>query len=181
MSSGLDSKRRINLEADGELPELIEAEAGELLYCTQCGAINPANARFCRKCGHSLEEQEADVIGLQDLVRAKRKKAQASERPHSPLASVILQVITLLSVAWLGLTALVMDQVSALIPIVLAWFLVEAVRNDSKKGITPERAVVGVLTAAAAALLRTAALFYGQGGAIILLMLGWFLTEAVRS
>lgn len=181
MSSGLDPKRRINLEADGELPELIEAEAGELLYCTQCGTINPANARFCRKCGYSLEEQEADVVGLQDLVRAKQKKAQSPERPHSPLAAVILQVITLFSVAWLGLMALTTNQAPALIPIVLAWFLVEAVRNGSKKGVTPERAVVGAFTVAATALLGVAALFYGQGGVIIMLMLGWFLIEAVRS
>ncbi len=180
MSRKLDPKRHLRLEADGELPEPIEVEAGELLYCTQCGTLNSSDARFCRKCGCSLEEQEADVVGLADLVRARRKKAQANEHPHSPAALVTLQVVTMLSLVWLMLVALSTDQSAALIPIVLAWFLVEAVRS-SKKIFTAGQAVVGVLTVLMLALTGTLALISWQIGAVVLVMLVWFLIEAVRS
>ncbi|MCS6870063.1 MAG: zinc ribbon domain-containing protein [Anaerolineae bacterium] len=180
-SSASDSERRIRLEADGELPELIEQEAGELLYCTQCGMVNSERARFCRRCGASLEEQEADVISLENLRQAKRKKAQFAERLGSPMTSAVLQVITLLGVAWLGLAALVTNQGSAIIPILLSWFLTEAVRSGSKKGVTVERAAVGIVTELIVALLSTVALVYEQAGVLLVLMVARFLVEAVRS
>jgi ribosomal protein L40E len=117
-----ERKWRARLGDDGELPELIEHEAGEPLYCTQCGALNPSNARFCHKCGYSLEEQAADVIGLSALVRTERKKVQPAERRHNALASALLQIISMASLTVLGGAAIMMNQGAALIPIVLAWF-----------------------------------------------------------
>ncbi|PJF36335.1 MAG: hypothetical protein CUN49_06045 [Candidatus Thermofonsia Clade 1 bacterium] len=175
-----DRKLGLRLEADGELPDLAALEVGELLYCTQCGTINPANARFCRKCGDSLEEQQAESIGLATLTQAKRKKAQPSGSQHNAFALATLQVITMFSLGLLSMTALVFEQAAALIPIILAWFLTEAVRQSSHKGISIGRAVVSVFTILLVAFLGMGALVFGQGGAIILLMLAWFLIEAVR-
>lgn len=181
MTNKPDTQQSVRLAADGELPDAIEMAAGELLYCTQCGAVNPANARFCRKCGYSLEEQEADVVGLANVAQAKRKQADAAEQPYHPVASAILQIITMLSLGWLALAALITMQPAALIPIFLAWFLTEIARNQSKKGITFERAVVGIVTALLVALIGSSALFFGQGSVIVLLMVGWVLIEAIRS
>jgi ribosomal protein L40E len=176
-----DRKWRAQLSDDGELPELIEQAAGEPLYCTQCGALNPSQARFCHKCGHSLEEQAADVVGLSALVQAGRKKAQPAERRHNALASALLQIVSMAGLTGLGAAALVMDQSAALIPIVLAWFLTEVVRQSSGKGVTVERALVGGFTVLLVASLGVTALIMGQGGALVLLMIGWFLIEAVRA
>ncbi len=176
-----DAQRRARLGDDGELPELIEAQAGELLYCTQCGTVNPADARFCRKCGHSLEEQEADMVGLESYREGKRKHAQQAEKRHSAAGAAVLQIMTMLSVAGVGITALVMGQGAALIPIVLAWFLIEAVRSSSEKVMTADRVVLGIFTVLLVSGLGITALVMSQGAAIILLMLGWFLIEAIRS
>jgi len=176
-----DRKWRAQLSDDGELPELIEQAAGEPLYCTQCGALNPSQARFCHKCGYSLEEQAADVIGLSALVQAERKKAQSAERRHNALASALLQIVSMVGLTGLGAAALVMNQSAALIPIVLAWFLTETVRQSSGKGVTVERALVGGFTVLLVASLGVTALIMGQGGALVLLMIGWFLIEAVRA
>jgi ribosomal protein L40E len=176
-----DRKWRAQLSDDGELPDLIEQEAGEPLYCTQCGALNSSQARFCHKCGHSLEEQAADVVGLSALVQAGRKKAQSAERRHNALASALLQIVSMAGLTGLGAAALVMDQSAALIPIVLAWFLTEVVRQSSGKGVTVERALVGGFTVLLVASLGVTALIMGQGGALVLLMIGWFLIEAVRA
>ena len=176
-----ERKWRAQLSDDGELPELIEQAAGEPLYCTQCGALNPSQARFCHKCGHSLEEQAADVVGLSALVQAGRKKAQPAERRHNALASALLQIVSMAGLTGLGAAALVMDQSAALIPIVLAWFLTEVVRQSSGKGVTVERALVGGFTVLLVASLGVTALIMGQGGALVLLMIGWFLIEAVRA
>jgi len=176
-----DRKWRAQLSDDGELPELIEQAAGEPLYCTQCGALNASQARFCHKCGYSLEEQAADVIGLSALMQAERKKAQSAERRHNALASALLQIISMVSLTGLGAAALIMNQSAALIPIVLAWFLTEAVRQSSGKGVTAERALIGIFTVLLVASLGVTALIMGQGGALVLLMIGWFLIEAVRA
>ena len=176
-----ERKWRAQLSDDGELPELIEQAAGEPLYCTQCGALNPSQARFCHKCGHSLEEQAADVVGLSALVQAGRKKAQPAERRHNALASALLQIVSMAGLTGLGAAALVMDQSAPLIPIVLAWFLTEVVRQSSGKGVTVERALVGGFTVLLVASLGVTALIMGQGGALVLLMIGWFLIEAVRA
>jgi ribosomal protein L40E len=175
------AKKRARLGDDGELPELIEAQAGELLYCTQCGTVNPADSRFCRKCGHSLEEQEADMIGLENLREGKRKHAEQEEKRHNAAGAVVLQIITMLSVAGLGITALVMEQGAALIPIILAWFLTETVRASSRKGITTDRVIIGIFTILLVCGLGLTALVMSQGAAIILLMLGWFLIETIRA
>lgn len=176
-----DRKWRAQLGDDGELPELIEQEASEPLYCTQCGTLNPSNARFCHKCGYSLEEQAADIVGLPASAQAKRKKEQMVERQHHALASAILQIVTMISLVGLGMVALVMEQSEALIPIVLAWFLTEATRQSSKRGVTIERAFVGVFTVLLVGALGASALVFGHGDAIILLMLAWFLIESVRA
>lgn len=176
-----DTQRRARLGDDGELPELIEAQAGELLYCTQCGTVNPVNSRFCRRCGHSLEEQEADMIGLESYRESKRKHAEQEEKRHNAAGAAVLQIITMLSVAGLGATALVTDQGAALIPIILAWFLTEAARASSKKVMTADRAIIGIFTVLLVSGLGATALFVSEGAAIILLMLGWFLIEAIRA
>ncbi len=176
-----DAKKRARLGDDGELPELIEAQAGALLYCTQCGTVNPADSRFCRKCGHSLEEQEADMIGLEHLRDGKRKHTEQEKKPHNAAGAAVLQIITMSSVAGLGVTALVMEQGAALIPIILAWFLTETVRASSDKGITVDRVIIGIFTVLLVCGLGVTALVMGQGAAIILLMLGWFLIEAIRA
>jgi hypothetical protein len=176
-----DRKWRAQLSDDGELPDLIVQEAGEPLYCTQCGALNPSQARFCHKCGYSLEEQAADIVGLSALMQAGRKKARSAERQRNALASALLQIISMASLTGLGAAALVMNQSAALIPIVLAWFLTEVVRQSGSKDVTVERALVGIFTVLLVASLGVTALVMGQGSALILLMVGWFLIEAVRA
>ncbi|MBO9308242.1 MAG: zinc ribbon domain-containing protein [Chloroflexi bacterium] len=176
-----DRKWRVQLSDDGELPELIEHEAGEPLYCTQCGALNPSQARFCHKCGYSLEEQAADVAGLPALVQAKRKKAKSAERRHNAFASTLLQIVSMASLIGLGAAALVTNQSAALISVMLAWFLTEVVRQSSDKGVTVERALVGIFTVLLVTGLGVTALVMGQGSALIFLMIGWFLVEIVRA
>jgi ribosomal protein L40E len=177
-----DRKWRAQLSDDGELPELIEQAAGEPLYCTQCGALNPSQARFCHKCGHSLEEQAADVVGLSALVQAGRKKAQPAERRHNALASALLQIVSMAGLTGLGAAALVMDQSAALIPIVLG--MVSHRRssvNRAAKASQRNARSSAVSLCCWSPALGVTALVMGQGSAVILLMFGWFLIEAVRA
>jgi pSer/pThr/pTyr-binding forkhead associated (FHA) protein len=37
------------------------------LYCTQCGHRNPRDARFCAKCGHSLQEDSTATFSPVEL------------------------------------------------------------------------------------------------------------------
>lgn len=180
MPDKLDAKQFVRLTADGELPDVIEMAAGDPLYCTQCGAINPANARFCRRCGYSLEEQEADVVGLANAAQVKPKQADAAKQQHSPLASAILQIVTRLSLSWLIFAAMVTSQHNALIPIFLAWFLTEIARNHSKKSVTVEHSAVGIVTLLTFALIGGSALFSEQGGVVAMLMVTWVLIEVWR-
>jgi ribosomal protein L40E len=84
MNASDPRRKRTILTEDGELRDVYdEAEAPapqtELIYCNQCGTSNSSTAKFCRKCGHSLLEQEADVVGT-EFYNAPENKGKKGKR-----------------------------------------------------------------------------------------------------
>jgi F0F1-type ATP synthase assembly protein I len=177
----------------------IISEDGELaigaahLYCTRCGAANPSNSNFCRKCGHSLEDQEAEMMGIPDLPHAVRGvKAKADQQQvvtpeevhKSVVAATLIQIFTMLAVAGMGITAFVMgggDSWPAAIPIFIAWFLVEGVRGKKRLRAEVGYAISTILTVLLVCGLAITALTMNQAAAVIPIMIGWFLIEGIRS
>jgi len=58
------------------------------MFCPYCGSFNRAGAVFCKKCGHSLKEEEViiDPMGVLGQEESREEKASATsyDRPHIP-------------------------------------------------------------------------------------------------
>lgn len=177
----------------------IISEDGELaigaahLYCTRCGAANPSDSNFCRKCGHSLEDQEAEMMGVPDLRQAasgaksktdRQAEADPEETHRSVTAAALIQIFTMLSVAGMSITSFVMsggDSWPAAIPIFIAWFLVEGVRGSKRNRASVGYAISTILTVLLVCGLAITALVMNQAVAVIPIMIGWFLIEGIRA
>lgn len=192
-------QRRTILTEDGELHDVDDSEmqpAPE--YCTRCGTANPPESRFCRKCGHSLEEQAADVLGMTSRSSRKskhdrlavededalpaRRRAVAEETP-SHASAAAAQILSMLMVVVMGITALVHAggiHAGALIPIAIGWISVEAMRS-STKALTDSQAAVRAMTSLLVMVLVLAAIIGNATGAVIPIMIGWVSIEGIRS
>src|SRR5262245_13628287 len=66
MSASKQSRKRTVLTEDGELRDDVSIDAAPIsaetapLFCIHCGSPNRSEARFCRKCGQPLEDQDVD-------------------------------------------------------------------------------------------------------------------------
>ncbi len=49
------------------------------MYCTRCGHRNPADARFCSKCGHALQDETTVTLSPTDI------EDETGEDIHLPL------------------------------------------------------------------------------------------------
>jgi hypothetical protein len=193
----METKRQRDLLGeDGELRQALDADSqAEPIYCTRCGTPNPARARYCRKCGHSLEEQEAEMIGLpskdlRELAKAKNDARQAAARlathpesERSASSAAVAQVMTMLCVAGMAIAAIVSrrgEAAPAVVPLIIGWFLVEAVRGEGRRRMDPGRAIVTIFTVMIVAGIFIGTVVTGQWPVTVPLIIGWFLIEAVR-
>lgn len=189
-------QRRTILTEDGELRDAAdESEGLEPVFCTRCGTANPPESLYCRKCGHSLEEQAADVLGMKNYARSTAKGKHdrlALEEPDaeperapsrtdgaSHTNAAVAQIITMLLVAGMGITALIMHSGEALIPIAIGWISVEAIHGGNRP-ISAPQALVRIFTLGLVAALCITALIMGSAVATIPLMIGWISIEAIR-
>lgn len=194
MSKG---QRRTILSEDGELREAADdADSLEPVYCTRCGTANPPESAYCRKCGHSLEEQAADVLGMKNFGRAGLKgkhdrlameevddtpvRAPAKAEPTTSANAAVAQIMTMLLVAGMGITALIMQSGEALIPIAIGWISVEAIHGGNR-AISSAQALVRIFTLLLVAALTITALITMNAVATIPLMIGWIAIEGIRN
>lgn len=178
------SKRRRLIGEDGELTAASDAE---VLYCSRCGTANAPDSNFCRKCGHSLEDQEAEMMGVPGRAGAssaqktkhdlhREMEQEEREDPHTNVA--VVQVLNTLFALGMGITAFVTEQSAAIIPIAVAWLGVEAIRGN--RPLSSAQAAAQTLTALIVMGLSIAALVTGNGAAIIVLMVLWVALTAIR-
>jgi hypothetical protein len=207
-------QKRMQLENDGELSELVGLDNmldvrpdDEPIYCTRCGTPNPSDSRFCRKCGRSLAEQEAEMIGIpardarnrastapDDHQKAKnaRQRSQAeggsARNPTGDGLRATLSIITMMCVAGMAITAFVTQgglYAAASIPLFIAWFLIEGLRNAGRyrANLTPSMALISAFTTlAVTGMFITAIVVGGSTGAAITIpiLIGWVLIEGIR-
>ena len=126
----------------GEDGELLEAaptsdHSAAPIYCTQCGAGNRAESRFCRTCGQSLDEQ---ILAPENQYLPARKSKLLIEnrqdssgyRPENQLATVgwvAVEIVTMVMMTGI-IIALAVTRQGSSIPVVLGvWFLVALLRR----------------------------------------------------
>lgn len=198
--SARKGESRTILTEDGELRESAEdAAALEPEFCTRCGTPNPPQSLYCRKCGHSLEEQAADVLGMANYRQPGSKgkhdrlaqeddeapaRARADDKITSRTHTAVAQIMTMLGVAGMAITALVTsnrfpEHGVALLPIAIAWISIEGVRSGHRPMHVSE-ALVSIFTMLIVVALTVVALVTGNGVAVIPLMIGWLSIEAIR-
>jgi hypothetical protein len=134
------------LTDDGELqdvhgtPEPREAP----VFCIHCGTANRTEARYCRNCGRSLEDQEidADLPEVQAVpgARSKNKRLTAQKGEHSgrPFSipamtpfGLVLELATLIVVSGLIYFVVTSGVAWLAVVILIAWFMIVAARNGA--------------------------------------------------
>ncbi|GAB4552489.1 MAG: hypothetical protein OHK0023_20580 [Anaerolineae bacterium] len=178
------------LESDGELSESALA-APEPLYCNECGSPNMPNARFCRKCGHNLEEQEADMVGIASrrLVKSKNEAQEAAAEVvrNSGRNAALLQLFTMMFVGAMSITGLVAAGGTTggmVLFVLLAWFLVELARSEARGKMTVEYVFTSIITMSFVTGMVITAFVAADGnssGIGVVILLAWFLVELVRA
>jgi hypothetical protein len=175
------------------------------IYCTNCGTANLGDAKYCRSCGKALALQEmknppparkTSASRQEDrapLPGVKRKNEEYYETAMQPEARsgvawlAALRFWTMLMLGGVIVTALVINGGASawvLIPTLIAWFLVEAVRGDGHRNMGFSAFWAEMLTSVmmASASIVAIVLNGGQSAwAIIPIMIAWFLVSAVRS
>ncbi len=46
------------------------------MYCTRCGHRNPADSRFCAKCGHPLQDETTVTLAQQEIEEESGEEVQ---------------------------------------------------------------------------------------------------------
>lgn len=205
-------ERRTILTEDGELQDLDSLlhdpePAAEPVYCTRCGTPNATDANYCRKCGKSMQEQMAYTADASRLEgRTKRKndedsrplhvvgininQARKTESAMHPTEmnfwSMAQRLITLVFVAAMVITSFIPfehggNSSPAALLVLLAWFLVEAVRNDKNRHANFYSTVAEGITMLFVSGIVITSFVFGQGLLALFVLLAWFLVEAVRS
>jgi len=170
-----------------------------LAYCIHCGSANPDHARYCAKCGQPLIDADALNRGREKSKRFVTEQAQPTpSMAYRPLPAPVLQsknwgmAYAVAAIARLGaiaamsfMTFFSSERSLFFLPLV-AGFLVEAVRNGKRHTETAgsalvEMTTVGVVIGLYATALYTGSVYWswGQLGMQALLLLFWFLIEAI--
>ncbi len=203
-------QKKMRLTDDGELVDLDtlleEASKPESkvqpIYCTNCGVGNLSDAKYCRSCGKALALQELKNPPRSRLsspspeleTSGKRKNEEfydsvpAMQMQGRPTVAWVaaLRLWTMILMAGVIVCSFVFGVSWAIIPTLIAWFLVEAVRTEgSKKGMGftsfwAELVTSGVMAGASI----VAFIFDARNNtswAVIPIMIAWFLVSAVRS
>jgi hypothetical protein len=198
------------LQEDNETEDSHETQA-QPIYCTNCGAGNLSDAKYCRACGKALALQEMKtpppppparprmvppaprmaMDAMEPLASIKRKNEDFYEpqmmmqgRPPAAWASA-LRFWTMLMMGSVLVCSFVFNVSWAIIPTLIAWFLVESVRGDKSHQLNftsfwSEAVTAGVM-AAAAILAFVFEYSRSTSWAVIPIMIAWFLVTAVRS
>lgn len=196
------SQRRAILTEDGELRDLDsllnEPQPGqEPQYCTRCGTENLPEANFCRKCGKSLEAEAVPAIPVPMVGKPKRKHVLQDVEEHQTQSAVqsaaemnifaaLTRLITMVFVAGMVVTSMIpfgdheSSPASALF-VLLAWFLVEAVRSDKMRRATVATMILEAGTMVFIAGMVITSFVFGTRAISLVILLAWFLVEAVRS
>jgi hypothetical protein len=195
-----DARKQKIITDDGELRDDVVDPDGAYLYCNQCGTANASKANFCRKCGHDLEVQEADMAGIRpasrDLDGRKRKRladlddeemprykskhpsAARTRRGNSPFSYLTLMIATFL----MGAAAFTDEQSWAIIPIAIALLAISGIRSGNGRRETVGDIWVSVISTGFISLLGIAALTSAfSSWAIVPLMIMWIASEGIRS
>jgi hypothetical protein len=134
MSSNQPQREKAILNADGELHDSDMVGQQSTLYCIHCGTVNRAEARFCRSCGQSLDDQSVDHEPshsyLPPELKAKRTLAQPDEHfQRGPMSApaMAFSAIRLLFVSGLVIAVYAIGDHAIVLPIciLVAWFMVE--------------------------------------------------------
>ncbi len=197
MSESKAGRKRTVLTDDGEIQEIYDApeeSQSEPIYCSRCGASNAPDAHFCRKCGNSLVEQEAALLGVENY----RTPAEKSKGKHgltearldvqpavvSSALGGLVQLSTMAGAGAMALAALAGGAAQSWIAAIalIAWFLIEAVRRGGRTGYSLFGALTSIATTGAVVAMVISAIAGGPAlswvGAVALFV--WFLIEAVR-
>ena len=199
-----DSARQARLSSDGELPDLDTLldsadeqppENESLAYCIHCGSANPGHARYCAKCGQALLDADAFNAGREKVKRTSRLQAESepdlpthASAPQSRswgLSYAFTAITRLGAIAAMTLMTLFSDSRWLIFLPLLTGFLVEAVRGHKRYTENMGSALVEFVTAMAVTGLYAALLYATSGGLgtvglLSLIMLFWFLIEALR-
>jgi|SRR3989337_41687 len=76
------------------------------MYCINCGAKNPEEARFCAHCGHALEAQDTTSPSEAPLPSAQRAPIRRSPFPLLPITLGVVIVGMLIGGVYLGISLL---------------------------------------------------------------------------
>ena len=125
------------LTDDGELRDVPGSQADSaIMYCTQCGTASHADARFCRTCGHSLDDQAAQVVYTPPEQKLKRADLRVVERRSAPMTFFAL-VFNLIKLGIIlgTVSTLYLKTSNVVMPIIIliAWVIVEAAQAESAK------------------------------------------------
>ena len=130
--------RQAILTDDGELRDVPGSQADSaIIYCTQCGTASRSDARFCRTCGHSLDDQAAQVMYTPPEQKLKRAAPRVDERRSAPMTffGLVFGVIKLLIILAAVSTLYLRSNYNVVMPIIIlvAWVIVEAVQAEGTK------------------------------------------------
>ncbi len=209
MTASKSGQKRTVLTDDGEIQEVYDEPEPQqdMVYCTRCGTPNPPDSSFCRKCGHSIVEQEASMMGVANLGDKAKGKHGLLRRARSPeidpaqlsvrrsSAGGLAQLAIVLSMTAMSLTAL--RSAGGLLawialPVLAAWFLVEGVRGGRRGPDTLAGALNTAGTAVLVAVMVNTALNVHNVNTVpiwerrqdvwiaIPPLVAWFLVEGVR-
>ncbi len=200
-------ERRTILSEDGELQDLDSLlnepeSSAEPLYCTRCGTPNAPEANYCRKCGKSMQEQ---AIFNAEMPRMESKPKRKNDHEHNINIQVgreryteaaiqpnvmnfwgmVQRLIMLVFVAGMVITSFApiegSNSAGVSLFVLLAWFLVEAVRGDKNRRANFFSAMAEGVTMVFVSGMVITALATQNGVLALPILLAWFLVEAVRS
>ncbi|MHB8624883.1 MAG: zinc-ribbon domain-containing protein [Aggregatilineales bacterium] len=177
----------------------------ESLYCTRCGAANPPDASYCARCGKALIEP-----GLpSDEMKRKRKRDMGPlpdylpvpmRMPMAPMPGMasqpgaagefnfwgmISRLVMLTFVAGMVITSMIpfhgQNNAAMAIFALLAWFLVEAVRQGKHNRMNMWSMIIEVVTLTFVTGMVITSFVFNVGTLGLVVLVAWFLTEAVRN
>ena len=138
-SQQMKKPQQVVLTDDGELRSVAEAqERLSTVYCSQCGTVSRADARFCRNCGQPLDDPALDTGYLPPEQKAKRSDPRLAPAPQfnagMHVLGMIVNVVKLIIVLG-AVTFLYIHTNSVVIPIIilLGWAITEGIQAEASK------------------------------------------------